>query len=139
MNNLSVTNKINENKGGFIGLYIYRSPIKNQDVLVQISNQVTDTLKKCGMQRFEVFQLGSTEDMMDFVNMAKTISADQEDDEVWLEIQAYRDRKHVDKVMSKMENNESMRALYQQFIYFITPGSRCIFGGFNRLDDIGFI
>jgi hypothetical protein len=59
-------------------------------------------------ERFEVFQLGSTENMMDFANIAKTISADQED-EVWPEIQAYRDRKHVDEVMAKIENNEDMK------------------------------
>ncbi len=93
------------------------------------------------MQRFEVYQRGSTENMMDFVNIAKTISADQNDDEdeAWLEIQSYRDRKLVDEVMAKMENNEDMRVLYQRFIDLITPGSRCIFGGFNRLDGIGFV
>ncbi len=85
------------------------------------------------MQRFEVFQLGSTENMMDFVNIAKTISADK-DEEVWLDIQAYRDRKHVDAVMAKMENNEDMKALYQQFLDLVTPSSRCIFDGFNRLE-----
>ncbi len=138
MSNSRLTENINENKGGFAGLYIYRAPKKNHDALVKICKQVTDTFKECGMHRFEVFQLGSTENMMDFVNIAKTISADQED-EVWLEIQAYRDRKHVDEVMAKMENNEDMKVLYKQFIDLITPGSRCIFGGFNRLDGIGFV
>ena len=42
------------------------------------------------MQHFEVFQLGSTENMMDFVNIANTISADQEKEEVWLEVQTFR-------------------------------------------------
>jgi hypothetical protein len=32
------------------------------------------------MQRFEVFNLGTMENMMDFVNIAKTISADQDDE-----------------------------------------------------------
>ena len=42
------------------------------------------------MQHFEVFQLGSTENMMDFVNIANTISADQKKEEVWLEVQTFR-------------------------------------------------
>jgi uncharacterized protein YbaA (DUF1428 family) len=138
MSNPNLIEKINENKGGFVGLYIYRSPKKNHDALMQINNQVTNTFKRCGMHSFEVFQLGNTEDMMEFVNISKTISADKED-EVWLEIQSYRDRKHVDEVMAKMENNEDMKVLYQQFLDVITPGSRCIFGGFNRLEGIGFI
>ncbi len=72
------------------------------------------------MQHFEVFQLGSTENMMDFVNIANTISADQEKEEVWLEVQTFRDRKHVDEVMAKMETNEDTRVLYKQFIDLIT-------------------
>jgi len=139
MSNSEVAENVNENKGGFVGIYIYRIPKKNHDALVRICNQVTTTFREFGMQHFEVFQLGSTENMMDFVNIANTISADQEKEEVWLEVQTYRDRKHVDEVMAKMENNEDIRVLYKQFIDLITPGSKCIFGGFNRLDDTGFV
>jgi len=108
------------NKGGFVGIYIYKIPKKNHDALVRISNQVTITFRESGMQHFEVFQLGSTENMMDFVNIANTISADQEKEEVWLEVQTFRDRKHVDEVMAKMETNEDTRVLYKQFIDLIT-------------------
>ncbi len=67
------------------------------------------------MERFEVFQLGSTDNMMDFINMSKTTLADKED-EVWLEIQSYTDRKHVDEVMAKMQNNEDINVLYNRLL-----------------------
>jgi hypothetical protein len=47
-----------------------------------------DSFKKYRVQRFEVFQLGSAEDMIEFTNIAKTISTSKEDEEVRLEIQS---------------------------------------------------
>ena len=119
-------------------LFIYRAPKKNHEAMVQLNSRVIDTFKKYGVQRFEVFQLGSTEDMMDFVNISKTVSADQ-DDEVWMEIQSYRDRKHLEDVGAKMMNDKNMAAEGQQFLNLITPGSRCSFGEFSRLKGLGFV
>ena len=119
-------------------LFIYTAPKKNHDAMVHLNGRVIDTFKKYGVQRFEVFQLGSTEDMMDFVNISKTISADQ-DDEVWMEIQSYRDRKHLEDVGAKMMNDKNMAAEGQQFLTLITPGSRCSFGEFSRLKGLGFV
>jgi hypothetical protein len=48
--------------------------------------------KKHGVLKFEVFNLNSRENMMDFVNLSKTISAN-DDEDVWLEIQSYKDAK----------------------------------------------
>ncbi|HYO07228.1 MAG TPA: DUF1428 family protein [Phototrophicaceae bacterium] len=119
-------------------LFIDRAPKKNHDAMVQLNSRVIDTFKKYGVQRFEVFQLGSTEDMMDFVNISKTVSADQ-DDEVWMEIQSYRDRKHLEEVGAKMMSDKNMAAEGQQFLNLITPGSRCSFGEFSRLKGLGFV
>jgi uncharacterized protein YbaA (DUF1428 family) len=119
-------------------LFIYRIPKKNHESLIQLNSRVIDSFKKYGVQRFEVFQLGSTEDMMEFTNIAKTISANKEDEEVWLEIQSYKDRKHLEEVGVKMMEDQSMKEVSQQFLNLITPGSRCSFGEFSRIKDIGF-
>jgi hypothetical protein len=67
------------NKGSFVGIYIYRIPRKSHDALVKTCSPVTTTFKESGIQSFEVFQLDSTENMIDFVNIVNTISADQEE------------------------------------------------------------
>ena len=54
------------------------------------------------MLKFEVFRLGSTNDMMGFTNIAKTISSEPQEEEVWPEIQSYRDRNHLEEVGAKM-------------------------------------
>jgi hypothetical protein len=66
-----------------------------------------DSFKKYRVQRFEVFQLGSAEDMIEFTNIAKTISTSKEDEEVRLEIQSYRDHKHIEEVDAKRMTDES--------------------------------
>jgi uncharacterized protein YbaA (DUF1428 family) len=120
-------------------LFIYRIPKKNHESLIQLNNRVIDSFKKYGVQRFEVFQLGSTDDMMEFTNIAKMISANREDEEVWLEIQSYRDRKHLEEVGAKMMTDENMKKESQQFLNLITPGSHSSFGEFSKIKDIGFV
>jgi hypothetical protein len=63
--------------------------------------------------------------VMDFVSIAETVSASQ-DEKVWVEIQSYRDREHLDEFMANMEKDKSDESLYQQYISAITPGSRTI-------------
>jgi hypothetical protein len=57
MSNSEVSENVNENKGGFIGIYIYRIPKKNHDTLVRICNQVTTTFKEFGMHILKYFNL----------------------------------------------------------------------------------
>lgn len=137
MSQTNVTEGHGENES-IVLLFIYRAPKKNHEAMVQLNSRVIDTFKEYGVQRFEVFQLSSTDDMMEFVNISKTVSADQ-DDEVWMEIQSYRDRKHLEEVGAKMMNDKNMAAEGQQFLNLITPGSRCSFGEFSRLKGLGFV
>jgi hypothetical protein len=65
-------------------------------------------------------------------NIAKTLSANQ-DDEVWMELIFYRDRKHRDEVGTKMRNDESMERLYKQAVDLLSPGSDFIMGEFGRI------
>lgn len=87
------------------------------------------------MQPPEVFQLnsnGKTSDDMGFKNIANTVSANQDEEEVWLELQSYRDRKHQDEVGAIMQKDETAGQLLKQFMSLITPGS-CIEGQFGHV------
>jgi len=134
----AIDNKRNE-KSNLVLLFIYRIPKKNHESLIQLNNRIIESFKKYGVQRFEVFQLEGTEDMMEFTNIAKTIEANKEDEEVWLEVQSYRDRKHLEEAGARMMADDSMKKESQQFLNLITPCSRCSFGEFSRIKDIGFV
>jgi uncharacterized protein YbaA (DUF1428 family) len=118
--------------GSIVQQFIYRLPKKNHQAMVQLEKQFIEIFRKHGGMRFEVFQLSNTENMMDWTNIAKTVSANQ-DEEIWVEQIFYRDSKHRDEYMAKCGNDENMNQLYKQFMDLITPGSSPIMGEFSRV------
>ena len=94
MNKSDATEMENE-IGSQIVLIVGRVPKKNHDAALQIHKQSTDMLTKYGMLRSGIFQLKNTKSYEDMglTNIANTVSASQ-DEEVWVELQYYRDREH---------------------------------------------
>lgn len=72
-----------EEIGNILQQFICRVPKKNHDAMMQIAKQANDIISKHGPLRGEYFQLSSTENMIDWTNIAKTIS-DNQDEEIWL-------------------------------------------------------
>ena len=110
-----------------VEIFLYRAPKKNHDSLIRLNKQSHDLFMKHGALKFEVFTIDNRENMMDFVNLAKTISAN-EDEEVWLEIQSYKNSQHVKEFVDKMTKDTSMETLSKEFMDLITPGSVVSFG-----------
>ena len=120
--------------GGLIKIFFIRAPKKNHDALVKIGKQTDIFFKKHGVSKYG-YRLNSRENMMDFVNVSRTISANDDDDDVWLEIQFYKDAKHVEEVMKAMEGDKMANELYKEVMELITPGP-IVFGDFSRLKEI---
>ena len=118
-----------------VEILLYRAPKKNHDSLVRLNKKSHDFFMKYGALKFEVFTINNRENMMDFVNLAKTISAN-EDEEVWLEIQSYKNSQHVKEFVDKMTKDTSMETLSKEFMDLITPGSVVSFGGFDKIKEI---
>jgi uncharacterized protein YbaA (DUF1428 family) len=123
-----------EGIGSIVQQFIYRVPKKNHKLMVQLEKQFIDIFRKHGGLRFELFQLSSTENiMMDWTNISKAVSANQDEEEIWMEQIFYRDSKQRDEYMANCGNDENMGRLYKQFMDLITPGSSPIIGEFSRL------
>ena len=134
---MSSTNTSSNLKGsrGHIEIFLYRAPKKNHDGMLEVNRQSLDFFIKHGASSFEVFSLTSRENMMEFVNLSKTISA-SDDEEVWLEIQSYRDAEHVKEFTASMQGDKSIEPIYKRFMELITPGSIVSFGGFGKIEEI---
>ena len=132
--NGSINEKIPHNH---IEIFLYRAPTKNHDAMMEVNRKSRDFFMKHGASNFEVFSLENRENIMEFVNLSKTISASEEE-EVWLEIQSYRDTEHVKEFSKSMASDTSMEPLYKEFMQLITPGSVVSFGGFNKLIQVSF-
>ena len=119
--------------GGLIKILFIRASKDNHDALVKIGKQTDIFYRKHGVSKY-VYKLNARENMMDFVNLSKTISANDNED-VWLEILAYGDAMHVEEVMKAMEGDKGANELYKEAMELITPGS-IVFGDFSRLKEM---
>jgi uncharacterized protein YbaA (DUF1428 family) len=119
--------------GGLIKILFIRASKDNHDALVKIGKQTDVFYRKHGVSKY-VYKLNTRENMMDFVNLSKAISANDSED-VWLEILSYRDAKHVEEVMKAMEGDKGANELYNEAMKLIPPGS-IVFGDFSRLKEI---
>jgi uncharacterized protein YbaA (DUF1428 family) len=118
---------------GEVDQFIHRVPKKNHDAMLKLDKQFSDIITKEFGVAHLVFQLSSTEAPMEGIsNIAKIISATQ-DEEVWLELLFYRDRKHKDEVGVKMRDDERMGPLWKQSLALVSPGTDFIMGEFSRL------
>jgi uncharacterized protein YbaA (DUF1428 family) len=126
--------------GNLIRLFVWRIPKTNHDALIQLGRPAKELFKNVGVNP-EIFQLKVGSDLheqdkmaeqMGFTNIAKTIAA-KEDEEVWLELQFYRDQKHLDDIGAKMQKDENAGKLGKQFMDLLTPGS-CIEGWFSHVN-----
>ena len=126
------TTEIDDGIGSEADHFVYRVPKKNHNAMMQLNRQFGDIIRNYGVAHL-VFQLSNTEAPMDDItNIARTVSATQ-DEEVWMEIIFYRDRKHKDEVAAKMRNDERMGSLWQRSIELVSPGTGFIMGEFSRI------
>ena len=124
--------EIEQGIGSEVDHFVYRVPKKNHDAMVQLNKQFAEIMRKYGAPHLN-YQLNNTEAPMDGItNITKTVSANQ-DDEVWMELIFYRDRKHRDEVSANMQNDESMGRLFQQSLDLVTAGTGFIMGEFSRI------
>jgi hypothetical protein len=64
-------------------------------------------------------------------SIAKTLAA--EDEDIWMELQYFRDHSHCKEVYAKMMTDRSLEPLLNEFFGLIIQGRGLITGGFNRL------
>src|SRR5215210_906289 len=125
--------EVEQGIGSELTHFVYRVPKKNHEAMVQLNKQFADIMRKYGASHL-IFQLNNTEAPMEGItNIAKTVSANQ-DEEVWMELIFYRDRKHRDEVGRKMQNDENIERLYKQSMDLLSPGSSFVMGEFSRLE-----
>lgn len=125
--------KFDSTNDGLVLHIIYRVPKNNHDRMLQLCKEAFDMLKQHGILHYDIFKLSNTNVSMDgFDNIANTISANQ-DEEVWIESIYYKDRQHMNEIMSKMEKDERMAESMKQSMALLPPEAKFIMGEFERL------
>jgi uncharacterized protein YbaA (DUF1428 family) len=138
--------KIGEQQTGtYLQLFLYRAPKKNNGAIAKNLKQFVPWFKEHGA-RVEYYQLGKSEtqaavdsakesgmDVLD--NIAKILSTTEDKEEVWMEVQYFRDYEHCKDVYAKMMQDKNIESLGNEFFGLVTQGKRLITGGFNLLRE----
>jgi len=126
-------NKSNSTEIGIVSHIVYRVPKNNHDAMLRICKEAYDMFKQYGILHYDAFKLSNTDVPMEgFANIGSVISANQ-DEEVWIESIYYRDRQHMNEVMTKMEKDEGAGQMMKQSMDLLPPGAKFIVGDFERL------
>jgi uncharacterized protein YbaA (DUF1428 family) len=132
-NILLVMSKSNSTEAGIVSYIVYRVPKNNHDAMLQICKEAYDMFKQHGILHYDAFKLSNTDVPMEgFENVASIVSANQ-DEEVWIESIYYRDRQHMNEVMTKMEKDERAGQMMKQSMDLLPQGAKFIVGDFERL------
>jgi uncharacterized protein YbaA (DUF1428 family) len=128
----------NSKKTGYVVSLIYRLPKKNHDAIVELSKKYVDMFTQYGVLRHDVFQLIKADnDVPEFIHLDKVVSANLEDEEVWVETMHYKDKNHWLEARSKMEKDTNCQQGWQEFANLLTSSSSVICDEFIRLKGIG--
>ena len=111
--------------------------------LVQNQEQLVPWFKNHGA-RIQYYQLRGSETQaavdsakqsgMDLLErIAKTLSIAEDEEEIWMELQYYRDPGHADEVYAKMMQDKSTEPPGNEFFGLITKGTKLVMGEFSRL------
>ena len=112
---------IEQKIGSEVAHFVYKVPKKNHDAMLPLNKQFVSIMRKYGAAH-SVFQLDNIEGQWRVLPIYLKLFQQNQDDEVWLELIFYRDRKHKDEVDSKMRTDESMAPLFQQSLDLLASG-----------------
>jgi uncharacterized protein YbaA (DUF1428 family) len=118
---------------------IYRLPKRNHDAIIELNKKYVDMLSKFGVLRHVVYQLNKADgEVPEFIHLDRVVSANLEEEEVWIESMHYKDKNHWLESKAKMEKDTNCQQGWQEFANLITPNSIVICDEFSRVMGIGF-
>jgi uncharacterized protein YbaA (DUF1428 family) len=131
------------NDGGYLAVYFYKVPKKNYNAISQnlkkfipwfVSNGVRlEYYHLAGKDTQEIIESANSSGMNMMVNITKTLAS--EDEDIWMELQHFRDQKHSKEVYAKMMSDKTLEPLGKEFMSLISQGGNLITGIFDRLEQ----
>ena len=118
--------------GKHLEAFIYRVPKKNHEAIVKNLKKFIPWLENEGVG-LEYFQFGEGDIMESMESIAKTLSV-SEDEEIWMELQYFRDLQHCKDVYAKMMQDKEIEPAGTEFFGLISQGKPLVTGGFRRLE-----
>lgn len=123
--------EIRQETGTYVQVFIYRVPKKNHAAFASAQTQLARIFKKHGILRSEFYELSAAKIFKGFTSFAETVSADADDD-VWLELDFYKDQSHRDEVVARIGQDPGAGPLFGQVLCLCAQGPHSLQGDFSR-------
>lgn len=128
-----INNQQDNNKNNsYSEFMISRSPKSNYEALTALEKKASEMFKKDGIY-YELFRLAVNTSWEGFENISKIVSLSSSDEDVWITIMSYKDKKHRDEFVEKMANDKECQQGYEEWVKLLSPNSKIITGEFDRL------
>jgi hypothetical protein len=128
----------------YVKIFLHSEQQMNREVIVQNLKLFVPFFKKHAKGiDYSLLANNSTEDVVDsekqtdienMESIKKTLSAAQDED-IWMEVQHFRDHKHRQGVYTMMMQNKNSKFLGDEFFSLVTHEKSLITGGFSRLGE----
>ncbi len=117
---------------GYVQLFVYRVPEKNRDELRSLLGKIADKVREHGALRSDFYRLHSTEAFQGFTTIARAFAAVL-GEELWVELDHYRERGHRDRVMASLTKDTGAGALFRQLGPLVSDGYSIVMGEFEGM------
>jgi uncharacterized protein YbaA (DUF1428 family) len=117
---------------GYVQLFVYRIPSKNQDAMQQLLKEIADLVRKHGSLYSEFYRLHSEEAFQGFTGIRKIIPSPP-GEELWLELDHYRGREQRDQAMAAIGKDQTAGPLFKQLRGLVSEGFSIVMGEFDGI------
>ena len=132
MRTAQVGSQPRQETGTYVQLFTYRVPRRNHAAFAAVEAELARIFKKHGILRSEFYELSAARIFKGFTSIAQTLAA-AADDEVWLELDFYKDKNDRDDVVARIGQDPDSGPLFGQVLDLCAPGSTPLQGDFSRL------
>src|SRR5437867_2626463 len=106
---------LTQEQGNHAQFFVYRVPVKNHDAFLDAQKKLASIFRRNGMLASEFYQLAPGDVFKGSTSIGKAVSASS-DDEVWLEVERYRDLNHRNSVVDNIRKDTEAGPIFRQVI-----------------------
>lgn len=118
--------------GTYAHIFAYCVPKAKHKEMDRVEKGLADIYEKHGVLGTKLYVLGKTSVFEGFASIDKAFNATR-DDEVWIEVDSYKDATHFNKVVEAVGADKDAGPLWGKLIELVTPGRSISMGEFSTL------
>ena len=127
-----MSKKHTKNDGAYAHIFAYCVPRENHNEMLNLETQLGIIYKRHGSLSMKLYVWNQTSILQGFAGLNKQLGANP-DDELWLEIDSYRNESDLNKTMQKVRGSKEPRPLWEKLSQIVGPGRSIAMGEFDKV------